>query len=646
MEVLRLKGTKTEKVIRESDYHDRKSSQVFDNKPVGETKQEEYSKLVDQLRHVRGGSREVLIDTLSATEDPQVIALLVEYLRDSDVRLRNDAIAILGQIGESALPGVTPLIYDRDSDVRKFAINILGDIGSGNSVEHLIPLLKDGDINVCTAALESLSKINDPRKVQPVIKKIQQEKDPWVKIFAIEALSNIDDPGIIPVLLDVLDEGSAAVSLAVLKKLSRIGNMDTVKLLIVRLGKEKGLVDSYIIFAVGNICRRFQLEFDRDSLDHLHNNISIILSNLESKDRDISGMSAYILSLMGPDELIDPVVSFAMSRDELPGIIREIFNKPGEECVRSILKQFNFSKTKNPGYFIRVLGQSSSKLPIPFLLSVLDSQDDDIRLEALNALTEIGAESIKGRLIPLLHDSLGHVRRASAKAMGDMKICEALEDLFELMRDEYEDVRFEAAEALSKIGGSHVNRKLVSLLHDLDEKVRSTAAYGLTHAFLSAEYLDDIIIALNDSNWQVRKYAIAVLSRMPGPLPVEYLIPVLNDEHNEVRMKAINVLCRLAPPDALDYLVPLLGDNDVWVRYETVRGIGNLKDPRCVEVLNQCLDVESSSIVQVAALEGLQRIGGSQGMEAIRRMLYSRDYEVQSTARMILGVLGEDGDAE
>ena len=631
-------------VIREFKNLDKAQQLEILQRGIGKNNADYLSILVVLLPVVNGRSREALIETLSSTGDLLVIERLLEYLYDEDSRVRNDAVEIISAIGTPALPIITPLTNDKDNDVRKFAIQILGKIGDSQSVPRLIPLLDENDVNVRTSAIESLGRIGDPRGVVPIIRIIEKDKNPWVKIFAIEALSHIDDPQVISVLHKALNDEDPPVLLAVLKNLAIVGDDISVGILIERLGRGPAPIDSYVIYALGRIIRRLQLEFDDESIALLQNKISFILTSLEDKDQEISEMAAYVLSMTGPDDSIDTIIRFAMAREEVPEIIQEVFENPGGKCVRSILNQFNPHTCKNPCYFISVLGMSGSLLAIPFLQDLLDSDNEELRLEALNALINIGDRSITDRVITLLHDPLGHIRRASAKALGDMNCKNSVNDLMALLHDRYEDVRFEAAKALVKIGGKQVLDNLASLLRDESENTRTAAAFSMAQAYLPPEYHDDITNALFDSSWQVRKFAVEALSKMTEPLSMENLVPILQDENNEVRMKAINVICKVSLPGLLDYLPPLLQDADVWVRYETAKGIRNIKDPRSVKALIDCLNVEVSSIVQVAALESLHEIGGSEALGAIRKMADSQDFEVQNTARLILDSLEERGE--
>lgn len=83
----------------------------------------------------------------------------MQVFRDGDVRTRTGAMEALWMLGQ---PATTPLIMvlkDDQSDVRKRAALLLGEIGDQKAADHLTGLLSDENVSVRREAFEALEMI-------------------------------------------------------------------------------------------------------------------------------------------------------------------------------------------------------------------------------------------------------------------------------------------------------------------------------------------------------------------------------------------------------------------------------------------------------------------------------------------------------
>ena len=71
---------------------------------------------------------------------------------------------------ESAVPVLSLHMEDEDHDVRKFVVDILGNMGDVAAVPLLIKALDDRDPNVSAAAAENLGKIGDARAIPNLVR--------------------------------------------------------------------------------------------------------------------------------------------------------------------------------------------------------------------------------------------------------------------------------------------------------------------------------------------------------------------------------------------------------------------------------------------------------------------------------------------
>ena len=129
-----------------------------------------------------------------------IVQLMTELLHSEDnAGLRNSAVEGLIRLGSKAVPYLIKNITDSDHDVRKFIVDILGDIYSDknidtvtkdNIVNALIGAAKDTDENVRLSAVEGLGKVGSSKAVD-ILVEILKTGDVALKFTALEALGGI-----------------------------------------------------------------------------------------------------------------------------------------------------------------------------------------------------------------------------------------------------------------------------------------------------------------------------------------------------------------------------------------------------------------------------------------------------------------------
>jgi HEAT repeat protein len=133
------------------------------------------SYLVEQLMKEKDiAVREIIISSLLAIGDEIAIAGLINCLKSDDAHLRNSAIEALKQVSEKVSPYIEKLLQDREPDVRIFAVNILESLRHPNVVKWLIEVIeKDENVNVCATALDLLAEVGTEEAI-PAIKKVKE----------------------------------------------------------------------------------------------------------------------------------------------------------------------------------------------------------------------------------------------------------------------------------------------------------------------------------------------------------------------------------------------------------------------------------------------------------------------------------------
>ncbi|MEW5739263.1 MAG: HEAT repeat domain-containing protein [Myxococcota bacterium] len=164
-------------------------------------------RLVEALGDASWRVRRLAANRLAQLEPSAgVVQHLVSLLgRRGDTGARNAAASVLSQLGAAALPAVVQLLRHEDPDQRKFAADILGELGRPEAVDELISALADGDANVRVAAGEALGRIggSDARRA---LEGLLRAADPLLRVCGLEGLARLRAPPPLPMLVPLLDD--------------------------------------------------------------------------------------------------------------------------------------------------------------------------------------------------------------------------------------------------------------------------------------------------------------------------------------------------------------------------------------------------------------------------------------------------------
>ena len=173
---------------------------------------------IDLLKDTDWAVRREAVITLGEMGDERCVEPLVRALQDGDWQVREVAIEALGMVGSPAVEPVMRLL--RSWDYRKYAIRALGKIKDERvleplinqlrsdefgedatdalvdlgppAVEKLVAALSDKDENIRKQAVIVLGRIKQPSAIDPLIEKLS-DKDWYTRLNAAAALEKIGD---------------------------------------------------------------------------------------------------------------------------------------------------------------------------------------------------------------------------------------------------------------------------------------------------------------------------------------------------------------------------------------------------------------------------------------------------------------------
>lgn len=531
----------------------------------------------------------------------EVVAYMVLPLLRENSYLRNTALIILTSIGDAAVPLLYPLLKDKDEDVRKFAIDLMGDIKTNVDPSKIVPLLHDPNANIRAAAAKSLGLLGYREAVPSIIEALKDEE--WVCFSALDALGELKAEEAVNAISSLLAGSSEAVCFAAIETLGKIGSKKAVDALMAYLPKAS--LDE------GNAVIKSLIQIGiTPEMSGLSGHLIKLLKDGDWEEKEIALKGIVSLNCK---EAVSVIVDVAGSLDlSLPEseeritLLREaIIALNSEEELLNLLKSPDI-KYRGKSFAIEMLGTIRSKKAVSMLVSYLDNISRDLRRASAEALGEIREPSSTEHLLEVsLKDVDAHVRRSAIEALGNIQSKDAFKPLMDLLEvEKYYDVIERIVEALIKI--------------DAETFLSGISGYRDVVREVIAKTVFDVDVLLNladDPSKKVRIAAIYGLGRVGTDRAISRLIWFLGDSDPEIRKAAVVGLGEAKYCSA--ELFNALQDDDPWVRFYTIKAIAFSCDrDRAIEMISTMLNDEFIPVV-MSAIDAIKEIGGSAAYEAL-----------------------------
>jgi HEAT repeat protein len=214
---------------------------------------------------------------------------------------------------------------------------------------------------------------------------------------------------------------------------------------------------------------------------------------------------------------------------------------------------------------------------MPEFLDALTDEDSNVRKTAAVFLGKSGDPSVAPSLIDtLLKDESSSVRGEAVKALDKLdpgwreseNLTSAAPKFVASLNDEFFGKRRRAAEYLGIIRNKAATPHLVLALKDDDDDVREAAQNALS---------------LIDIDWKQSEAARAAIPQFAA---------ALKDSRGGVRANAAKLLGEIADPAGVEPLIKALSDDDVKVRHQAADALKKIGDPSSEQPLAEYYEAE------------------------------------------------------
>jgi len=516
------------------------------------------------------------------------------------------------------------LLTSADTQIRCFAVTMLGNLDDPRAIDPAIGLLENTDDAQCKQAVKTLMHFDDPRVSAALISLARNGTDAQRNSIYNSAPFN---PQMLKVAQALFTEDKAWLRIMAIKLLTRCNDQPAMEMLTAALHDGNAEVRT---------SARNQLEI-------------LASQNAASNDK----LLPVVIELTrDPD---------SKTRDRAVRMLNTLHNPRSRDVLLALLQRDPDRQVREQAAF--ALYALASSLPrhdpqiVTALLEVVNEDDKWIREGAVWALAGYTFDPrVPSVLIAALNDQAMEVRRTAVIALGKSDDPHAVEAIIATLNN----IDFKVAqECLSKIDNCKDPRMvdyLLTNIHNVPWRLQEQLAVTLCKAgnprviLPLLAILSEQLATLNTENWD--KPVFLRDQRLPltmpwqqyraisllGVLAVEPLIQQLSDERRVVRFFSLSALTELKDARAFDSLLTALQSDDPVLRCYAARGLGYLEDVRALTPLLACLKDEVAG-VRAEAAQGLGRLGDTRAVKPLLVMIHDPKADVQYAAIVALGML-------
>ncbi len=601
-----------DKILRFGDEESRRAVlETLKYSSLADTQDQLFLAMADSSWRVRKEAVEIFIAAKPA--DEQITALL-EKLRDEDnAGLRNSAAEAIVRLGTRSVKALTALAGDKDPDVRKFVVDVMGAIGSPQFMPVLLSSLADTDENVSSAAAEQIGNLGDNNSIPELLEMILLNNSVLFRFSALTAMSKLNSQISVPEGLLALVENDI-LRKAVYECLGSISDKAAADVLrdsfqsTQKSSRGAAVLSWYRIYLKTDVTGQLEM---KKSLDVLYGS-DVVLK---------------IIELFDPGELL------------LTEAVTAVLGLIGDfRAADTLLSAFACEKLVSVA--ISALSHLGSN-GLDLLISRYSLFDDIQRCAVCSMIAELNHTGGRRIICEALGDLSAVVRRCAVVAVGKLGMTECINDLELLLSDREMDIDSNVVSCLKKLSVVDPNaiKNVAIRLADSNKAELRRDAVILCSVSIGSMLLPKLV---KDEAAIVRLAAVSAIGKLQLSNCCNFLKNALLDENPDVRVAAAEALAMVDCHDILESLSHALKDEDVWVQCAVLKSIAKVDKTALLPAMKTLIPSENE-LLMITCLELLENFGTSESIEIVKSACENQNQDISLLARSMLTRLGAEG---
>ena len=285
-------------------------------------------------------------------------------------------------MGDAALPQLSKALADPNENVRMVAVGALSKMHGPGAVDGLLAALADTSSDVRVSAVEGLGGLGDRRAVQPLLEQYAKDDNPQVRYECLTSLGLIGDPSTVDFLVQGTSDADPFVRLWAMDALCQMDDPHAQERALVLVLDPNPAVRDQVIHACGDA---FNTPDGRQALIELALNADDFPTTVWAR-RHLTGFVEH-----GPDgaQLAAQIRAAALPALKGPHAVRAAMLL-GDLGDRAATEQL-IAALRDPNYLVRhhaafLLAKLRDRRAVPALIATLDDKVEIVAASAYNAL--------------------------------------------------------------------------------------------------------------------------------------------------------------------------------------------------------------------------------------------------------------------
>ncbi len=294
-----------------------------------------------------------------------------------------------------------------------------------------------------------------------------------------------------------------------------------------------------------------------------------------------------------------------------------------EEDIEGLIELLEENEIRIREETVKALGMIGAEEALPHLLDRLrEDHASTVRANAALALSNFESEECKTALKEAAEDEDWEVRHDSAIAMGNFRDDGVEEKLCSLIEDKEIEVRKKAIDSLGEVGDEDMISEIEKYLDDEDLKKNAARAISKIGTEKAVEPLE---MMYSDGDQEMREIVIQGIGKIDTEETSLVILDALEDESWRIREDAAKILGEKGDEEFVSYLVERLKDEKNYVVEAALRSLGKIDGGDVLEEVKEKIDDEEPSI-RIAAADALESLDTKESAESLLEQIKREEH--------------------
>jgi len=273
---------------------------------------------------------------------------------------------------------------------------------------------------------------------------------------------------------------------------------------------------------------------------------------------------------------------------------------------------------------------------------LIKTTDFPKRLNVIQVFGAIGlVQTVEPLVYTLLKDDNKEIKISCLDALKKVGDKRALGAIIQSVKTDDEDIKAKAIESLASFPEPKVTAALINILRTTSEKIRN-AAMGSLEKLITPDDAENLKKYFDTDDDNIRLFLCKIFGKIKvGDEQVEnFLRDCLKLSDEKILCEALFTTGLLKMNNLTGLVISHFRNNSEEVRVTSIKVAGMLNDPKCIDPIVECYQIDKSNKVRATIIEILGKTADKKYMKTCSAAVKDPDARVRANAIEALEALG------